>query len=280
MSIKDLAVHVDHKEQCRKGLDVALRLAERASAHLTGIYVDSVPVSPELVAMSTAPVLLESIVEEQEQRVQRAKALFDGVTARSGVSVEWRRARGPMFEALNVHARYADMLVITQDGGGDDGGTGSLIGGLTDSAVIESGRPVLVVPYIGAGPPFDGHVLVAWNGSRESARAVNDALPVLKLASLVEVVTIDPKATELADAPLPGADLCLHLARHGINAEAKVIPGSDVDAGNMLLSHAADVGANLIVMGAYGHSRLRELVLGGMTLHLLRHMTVPVLMSH
>lgn len=277
MSIKDLAVHVDHGEQCRPGVELAIALAERIGAHLTGVYVDSVPMAPELVAMSAAPVLLETITQEQEERATSARATFEGLAGRAGIRFSSRRAGGPMFAALNTHARYADMLVLTQEG---DGESGPVLGGFADYAVMDSGRPVLVVPFIGASLPADGTALVAWNGSRESARAVHDALDLLALAKRVEVVVVEPGSTELADAAMPGADICEHLARHGLKAEARVIPGSDVDAGNLLLSHAADVGANLLVMGAYGHSRLREMVLGGMTRHMLLHATVPVLMSH
>jgi len=277
MQIRDLAVHVDHRERSCRGLEVAVALAERFEAHLVGIYVDTVPMAPELVAMSTAPVLLESIVEEQEERAGAARRRFEQAAAAAGVSSAFRHAQGPMFEALNVNARYADLLVLTQEG---DGESGPMLGGFADYTVMDCGRPVLVVPFIGAPPPVGGTALVAWSGTREAARAVHDALPLLALAHRVQVVVIQPEDTELSGVPLPGADLCEHLARHGLDAEAKVIAGHDVDAGNLLLSHAVDVDANLVVMGAYGHSRLREMVLGGMTRHMLAHMTVPVLMSH
>lgn len=277
MSIKDLAVHVDHSEHCKPGLEVAIALAERTGAHLSAIYVDPIPVSPELVAMSTAPVLLESVFEEQEQRARRSKALYEAAIAGRQVAGEWRKAEGPMYDALSVHARHADMLVVTQEG---DGSSAPVLGGFAETAMIESGRPALVVPYIGASEPVGGKVLVAWNGTRQAARAANDGIVLMQLAREVEVVSIRPEEGELAGAPLPGADLCLHLARHGIAAEARVITGIDVGAPELLLSHAADSGANLIVMGGYGHSRLRELVLGGMTRSILAHMTVPVLMSH
>jgi nucleotide-binding universal stress UspA family protein len=277
MTIRDLAVHVDYRDRCRKGLDVAVGLAERCAAHLTGVYVDSVPIAPEMMAMSTAPVLLETIAEEQQERAASARRIFDAATQRAGLNTSFRRSEGPMFAALNQMARYSDLLVLTQEG---DGKSGPVLGGFADYAVMDCGRPVLVVPFVGAAAPVDGTVLVAWSGTRESARAANDALPLLALASRVQVLVIEPEDTQLSDAHLPGADFCEHLARHDIKAEAKVIPGSDVDAGDLLLSHAADVDANLIVMGAYGHSRLRQLVLGGMTRHMLTHMTVPVLMSH
>jgi nucleotide-binding universal stress UspA family protein len=129
-------------------------------------------------------------------------------------------------------------------------------------------------------PPLGKHVIVAWNVSREAARAANDALPFLVAADRVDVMCVNASSAKEGDADLPGADLCLHLARHGVKAEAHSLAASDVDTGNLLLSRAADRGADLIVMGAYGHARWREVVLGGVTRELLGQMTVPVFMSH
>jgi nucleotide-binding universal stress UspA family protein len=140
------------------------------------------------------------------------------------------------------------------------------------------GRPVLVVPRYGTFERLGERVLIAWNGSREATRAVHDAIPILKRAITVTVLSIDPEV----DSPprTPSADITLHLARHGIAAEAASTSSVDFGVGNALLSRAADLGADLIVMGAYGHSRMREMVLSGATRHLLQNMTVPVLMSH
>jgi len=275
MKLVDLAVHLDHGSQCQVGLDLAVVLAQRCEAHLTGVYVDSVPMAPELLAMSASPVLMDTIVEEETERAQKARRRFDDSLNASGVRSSFRRAGGPRFVALSTHARYADLMVISQD---DE--SPAVGGGFADYVVMDCGRPVLIVPYIGAPAPLDGTVVVAWNGSRESARAVNDALPLLLMAQQVDVLVIDPDDTPLYDAALPGADLCEHLARHGLKVEAKVNRGAGGSAGDQLLSHVADVSANLVVMGAYGHSRLREMVLGGVTRHMLQHMTVPVLMSH
>jgi nucleotide-binding universal stress UspA family protein len=137
---------------------------------------------------------------------------------------------------------------------------------------------VLVVPRYGTFDTVGERVLVAWNGSREATRAVHDALPILKLATKVTVLSIDPER-DTGDR-IPSADIALHLARHGVAAEGTSTVGLDISVGDLLLSRAADLGADLIVMGAYGHSRMRELVLGGATRHILQHMTVPVLMSH
>ncbi len=276
MQIQDIAVGVDHRDASRVALEVACGLAARVDAHLTGIYVDPVPMAPELVAMSTAPALLETIAGEEEARAAKARERFEAAAAGAGLRAGFRQARGPMFVALSALARCSDLLVLAQEG---DGESGPVLGGFADHAVMACGRPVLVVPFIGAAVPVDGTALVAWDGGREAARAAGDALPLLALARQVEVVVVERGDAERS-GELAGSELCEHLARHGLRPEAKTIPGAGSDAGNLLLSHAADVGANLIVMGAYGHSRLRETVLGGMTRHMLLHMTVPVLMSH
>ncbi len=145
---------------------------------------------------------------------------------------------------------------------------------------MTSGRPVLVVPYIGPGKSVATHVLVGWNASREATRAVNDAIPLLQRAKKVTVLAVDPEGGTEGHGEVPSADISLHLARHGIKVEAAQTVTGDIDVGDALLSRASDLGADLIVVGAYGHSRMREFILGGVTRHLLQHMTVPILISH
>ena len=145
--------------------------------------------------------------------------------------------------------------------------------------ILSCGRPVLVIPYVGNFETIGKHVIVAWDASPIAAGAVHDSLPFLKAAKSVTVLAVNPKDGDDETGDLPGADICAHLARHGVNVEAKHIQ-SDLDPGNMLLSRAADSGADLIVMGAYGHARWTEIVFGGVTNHFLSHMTVPTLMSH
>jgi nucleotide-binding universal stress UspA family protein len=226
--------------------------------------------------MSAAPVLLESIAQQEEEWAALARKRFEDAVQAANIQSSFEHGLGPRFTALSTHARYSDLLVLTQDS--DDGQP--RMSGFADNVLLDCARPVLMVPYVGAAVPIGGTAVVAWNGTRESTRAVNDALPLLSLAKQVQVVVIEPDDTPLRNAPLPGADISAHLARHGLNVEAKVLHGSGISAGNLLLSHAADVSANLIVMGAYGHSRLREMILGGVTHQLLQEMTVPVLMSH
>ncbi len=277
MTIRDLAVHVDHGAHSQGALTLTLDLAEHFGARVSAIYVDPIPLSPQLLAMSTAPQLVESLFEEQELRALRSKSMVEEAATKRAIAWEWRQAEGPLLESLAVQARTADLLVTTQEGDGD---SGPMFGGFAEHAVMGSGRPVLVVPFIGAKVPLGGRAVVAWDGGAQSARAASDAIPLLTHASDVEVVTIRPQTTELGDAPLPGAEMCEHLARHGIDTSARVLHAPDAGAAEVLLSHAADCSTNLLVMGAYGHSRMRELVLGGMTREIMRHMTVPVLMSH
>jgi nucleotide-binding universal stress UspA family protein len=190
--------------------------------------------------------------------------------------VEWRVEEDGILETTGLHGRYFDLTVVGQGIDLDDP-TGALTV-LPEELALSIGRPVLVVPRYGTFPALGDHVLVAWNASREAARAVNDALPFLRRAQRVTVLSVDPG--DHPDQRIPSADITLHLARHGVNAVAAQTRSADISVGDTLLSRAADIEADLIVCGAYGHSRLREMVLGGATRHLLQHMTVPVLMSH
>lgn len=176
---------------------------------------------------------------------------------------------------LILNARHTDLVILGQSK------TPALLDRhVADHVALGCGRPVLVVPYIGAGSTLGERVFIAWNGRREAVRAIHDALPLLERAKHVTVMAINPRAGAEEHGDVPCADICLHLARHGVEAEAAEVESGDVGVGDMLLSRAADASADLIVMGAYGHSRIRELMLGGVTKHLLEHMTVPVLMSH
>jgi len=277
MHYQDILVHIDDAEATAGRLALALELAERFSAHLTGVYVDPGLALPTLIDVPVSPSLIDQLEEEHQSRCEKAEKSFKDAVGRSEVRSEWRLAHGEIADTLTRHARYADLVVIGQEGADDQK---MVIGGLPDNLVLTCGRPALVVPYIGVRTSPGKHVVVAWNGSREAARAVNDALPFLVGADKVEVMCANPAGGDEGDADLPGADLCLHLARHGVKAEAQTVVGTDVDIGDLLLSRAADHGADLIVMGAYGHARWREVVLGGVTRQLLEEMTVPVLMSH
>jgi nucleotide-binding universal stress UspA family protein len=181
-----------------------------------------------------------------------------------------------MQEAI-VHARYADLAIVGQLDP-DNEAPGSPLS--PADVLLDSGRPALVVPYVGRFADVGQRVLIGWNASREAARAVNDALPLLARAAQVTVLAVNPRVGTMHHGATPGADIAAHLARHGITVTVEIAHVTELDASDTLLNRAADLGADLIVTGAYGRSRMRELVLGGVTRDLLRRMTVPVFMSH
>lgn len=272
MAFKDLLVHIDNSKACGKRIEAALRLAREHEAHLAALYV-----IPLLNIPSYAEAQVPAEVIETQRRAARADAAaaekaFNQAARKAGATAEWRCVEEDFVQALTVHARHADLTVIGQTDLSDE----RAIPGLAEAVALNAGRPVLVIPYIGAAATLGERMLIAWNASREAVRAVNDALPLLQRAKKVTVLSVNPPG----GVAIPGADIALHLARHGVKAEADHVEAHDIAVGDMLLSRAADKAVDLIVMGAYGHSRLRELVLGGATRHLLRHMTVPVLMSH
>jgi nucleotide-binding universal stress UspA family protein len=283
MAMKDILLHVDDSRGQGPRLALAVELARRQEAHLTGLFVTE-PISfSGLAAPGGADFAGAEAFQQIEERHRAARrgvgerlaAAFVDAANRAGISSEWRWAEGIAAQTVSLHARYADLAVVGQS----DPESPAFASGVVEAALLSSGRPVLVVPYIGA-KSLGQRVLVAWNGAREAARAVNDALPLLAAAQMVTVLSINPARGIGGEGDLPAADIALHLARHGVKAEAAYTTAEDVGIGDTILSRAADSGADLIVMGGYGHSRAHEFVLGGATRTLLRHMTVPVLLSH
>ena len=210
-----------------------------------------------------------------DEAIAAAKNLFETATSAAGRGdqSEWRVADGDLASALALQGRYADLIVVGQY---DEERPYGVEADLADNVVMESGRPVLVVPYIRTNREPGRRVLVAWNASREAARAVADAMPVLRSAETVVVMATNPN--NMGDEP--GADIAHHLARHGVNVEASHTISDGLDIGDVLLNSITDLSADMLVMGAYGHSRFRETVLGGATRHVLKHMTVPTFMAH
>lgn len=274
MSYKTIAVQVEPGERGQRALAVALQLAQGQDAHLIGVAAKQPIYIPTYAAAQVPPELFESFQQEQDKALADAKAAFDKTVAASGRTdrAEYRLMQGDLLDVMEAAARLADIIVVSQWNPGIDPATDEP---LVDSLVIHAGRPVLVVPYIGAPASIGRRVLVAWNNSREAARAVRDALPFLTGAAKVSVVTADAEADEV-----PGADIARYLAEHGVKAEITRTRSGDLDVGPALLSMAADGGYDLLVMGAYGKSRVREMVLGGASNHIIRHMTLPVVMSH
>lgn len=272
---KTLLVAVDPRPRSLRSLEIAGRIANQWDSHVVGLYVKPpmyLPAGLEAGAETLAELQRKTLTE----LVSEARARFDaGVKAAGITRSEFRTAEGDIAEAVALHARYADLVIVNQTDPEAD-----VRAHFADAVLMWVGRPVLVVPYTGEFNTLGERILVAWNASREAARAVTDALPFLQRAQQVVVLSIAGKRTADAFGGTPGADVAVYLARHGVKTEVAPTVAADVDAGEEILSRAFDHGADLIVMGAYGHSRAREIVLGGATRTVLKSMTVPVLMSH
>jgi nucleotide-binding universal stress UspA family protein len=283
MALKDILVQIDDSRGHPSRIALAAEIAARCSAHLTGLFVvDTVtfsplaaPGGPDFAAVDAFRALQDQHRAMRFQIADRLAALFSDAADRAGVASEWRTAEDDAASATALHARYADLAILGQT----DPDNPPVGADVVETVLLNSGRPVLVVPFIGA-ESVGRRALVAWNAGREAARAVNDALPLLAHAEKVTVLSVNPERGIGGDGDVPAADIALHLARHGVKAEAAYTVAEDISVGDVVLSRAAEIGADLIVMGGYGHSRAREFVLGGATRTLLQHMTVPVLLSH
>jgi len=278
MGFKDLLVLVDESPSGAQRVDLALGLASAFGAHLTGLFVSEAPEVRPSVLAQFPPEVLDMLSRMGREDAARAKGVWDERlrASRANLATEWRASAGDASEVASLHARYADLVVLGQV----DSDNPVTSADLPERVILGSGRPVVVVPYAGTFKTLGERVMVAWNASREATRAVNDALPILARAARVQIVSVNPRGGPSGHGAVPGADIALHLARHGVRVEASTITAEDVRVDDALLSHAFDVGADLIVMGGYGHSRLGEFVLGGATRHILRQITIPVFMSH
>jgi nucleotide-binding universal stress UspA family protein len=277
MSYKTLLVHIDDSRRSDTRVALSLDLAQRWDAHLIGLYVVCQdlfrPVVQEDVRFEFARLEVQ-----QAERQQKAHHAFLAAAERAGCGAEWRAPPGPALEVAMLHARHADLLVLGQRDPQDAAAyvTPNFVGDL----VLGAGRPALVLPHAGAVRTLGENVLVAWDGSREAARAVADALPLLKTARHVGIEIVQGHGHPKGDVPA-GIDVAAWLDGHGVRASFSTTPHHiGVGAGVTLLNRASDLHADLLVMGAYGHTRARERVFGGVTRTMLESMTVPVLMGH
>ncbi len=280
MGYKTMLLHLDANTHREERLDLAFEQAEKFDAHLVGLYAPGPVPIPAYALAEAGQEVVELLRRRRAEAAQSAKNAFEAASARRrAVKCEWRVAPGDAVAAVCLSARYADLVIAGQPHR-DNEEAGATNAQFAGDLSLYAGRPVLFVPYAGSFPAVGKRMLVAWNASRESARALSDAMPFLKRASYVDVVSLDTDAIGSQHGEDPGADIGLLLARHGIKVTVSQQSSSDIGVGEQLLSRASDFDADLIVMGAYGHSRLRERILGGATRTLLEAMTVPVLMSH
>lgn len=276
MTLDRILVHYDGSPRGDRALAAALSLAQSHDAHLIGCAIQIDPQMPSYIAGQVPASLIEQLLEQERERTDDLKAQFEATTDRSGWGArsEFVIMRGDPARALATAGRGCDLLIVGQSDPETEGqGDGELIGDL----VLEAGRPVLAIPFAGKHEKVGNNVLVCWTDTAESARASSDAMAFLKKASSVTVLTITGTSS---GKDVPGDPAAHYFSAKGIRTEARnaVMPG--MEAGTVILNEAADIGADLIVMGAYGHSRIRESILGGATRTVLESMTAPVLFSH
>jgi len=280
MSYKSMVVHIDNSRSCVERVNVAARLAIDFGAHLVGLYVTDPGEVPPSLALQAGGDFVERWHAVRDELAREAAQVFRERTERTGLNgAEIRTARGDTVSALALHGRYADLLVIGQTDPGAEDDMAFARPDLPDETVLAAGRPVLIVPYAGAFARVGEHILVAWDASRQAARSVTAALPFLRKAGRVTVLVVNP-AEAGGHGEIPGADIALYLARHGVKVEATQHRVKEIDVASWLLSRAFDLGVDMLVMGGYGHSATRERLFGGVTRSLLGQMTMPVLMEH
>lgn len=268
MNLKDILVHIDNRPTCTSRLDVTLKLAEQHQSLLTGIYI--IP-HPHFLTPKTDYHEQANIAEE----TFRKKAEAAGVNC-DWICVDSKVSGLDVPNAINLYAHYRDLLVLSQT---DEESPDSIIpDNLPEKAILGSGRPVLIVPYAGQYNHDIKRILLAWRGGPESSRALHDAMPVLRQATQVNVITVQGLAGQGYESK--EADICKHMARYELPLSCEKRSGGDLSIGDMLLNRCAEYGTDLLVMGATSQSRRGYLTLGETGRHLLKYMTAPVLMSH
>jgi nucleotide-binding universal stress UspA family protein len=275
--IKDIVVNLSLSEDGGPAGDYAVSVADAFAAHVTGIAFLFDPIVPVTGTGYIPAEVIETQLSDNQAAAKAAIDRFAAAASRAGVSAEPLTLSASAAGAGDQFGRIArrfDLAIVGQA----EPESGEVEELIAESALFESGRPLIVVPYIQKAPLKLDRVMVCWDGSRPAARAIADAMPLLEKAGKVEVVIVTNERGK--EDEIEGADMGQHLARHGLKVDVKRIPGGNIDVADALLSHVADSGTDFMVMGGYGHSRLREFVLGGVTHSILRSMTVPVLMAH
>ena len=279
MELKNLLIHLDHSSGCGNRLDTAFALARNFDAQINGLFVVPDYVVPSYVEAQISVDLIADVTEKAVARAEQALVEYRKLADEAGVKMDTRVVEGQIIPILREHSKYADLLLLGQDQP-DDPDNASY--GLADALLFEGGCACLIVPHSGKLAAPGKRVLLTWNASRESARALREAMPLLERAETVTVLSSEP---DYSDAEFarghPHAEELEHfLKSHGIESVPSGLSDSVTSASEAILGQAAEMNADLIVMGAYGHARLREIILGGVTRDLLKQTPVPLLLAH
>lgn len=280
MTYKTILVHLADVDRAPRLIEAAVSMADRMRAHLIGLSV--MPPFVVVPAMDGTGVTV-SVDQHRDAYlpdIATLKSLFDKATAGRPFQAEWREADAGFATAAGTiieQSRTVDLVIAGQR---DPAWRYADLLEEPERIAIECGRPVLLIPMHGQAKVPPKNVTIAWNARREAARAVFDAMPLLQLADSVNVIWINPEKEPEVAGDLPAAELCAMLARQGIKCVASQASAIGADVGHELLRQAQAFGSDLLVMGCYGHSRLREFILGGASKHIMQHAELPVLLSH
>jgi nucleotide-binding universal stress UspA family protein len=276
--IKDIIVNLERRIGRDPARDFAISVAETFDAHVAGVAFAYTPAFPGYAIMELPPDILAQMIEESEKTARAVIERFDAAARRSLVSAEHRliKAVGAAAPAiLSTLARRFDLSVFMES---EPNGVNN--DDMIETSLFQSGRPLMVVPCIQKDGLKLDRVVCCWDGSRAAARAFNDALPLLAKATKVKLLIVVNEKTKGNNNVIRGVEIATHLARHDVKVEIETVPAADIDVASAILSYVADSSGTLIVMGGYGHAKLREVILGGVTRDMLKSMTVPVFMSH
>lgn len=276
MEIRDIVLCVDPVQPESALIENAVKFAKKHEANLIGIYPIEYPEFPGYITAQLPKDVLEKNRSFYTEHANAAQAAFRKACTSAAIHWDWRCVEGDRAEIMVANGRLADLVLLSGRRNNGESPAGESSGRI----MLECGRPVLLLPSTPMKENAGSRMMLAWNGRREAVRAVHDALPLLRRADWVKVVMVNPDAAASDYGDAPGSELCRHLARHGVKAEARESRVRGKSEGAALLALAEQENADLLVMGAYGHARWRELVIGGVTAHVLRHADLPVLLSH
>jgi nucleotide-binding universal stress UspA family protein len=280
MTYKTIMVCLNEVDRIERLLDFAIEIADHQNAHILGLYViPAVQIYPS-VTIDVSCQVFEAYREFFKRQAHRVKESFDSCMRRSGPKSEWCLVNGEtplVADTVIEHGMAADLVIASQVDRSDSFGVEL---DFVERLVMGLGRPLLLVPNATTSRTLRGKVLIGWNGTREAARAAFDAIPLLQQAEAVTITWVDPQKTLEAPRSVPCAELATALTRHNVTTTAEGFPTAGLTAGQALKMRALDLGADLLVMGAYGHTRISEFVFGGATDFMLKNMPIPILMSH
>jgi nucleotide-binding universal stress UspA family protein len=279
MDIKNILLHLDHSSGCQNRLQTAFAMASNYDALITGLFVVPDYVVPSYVEAQISVDLITDVTEKALARARDTLSEYQKMAAAAGVTMDAHVVEGQVIPILREHSKYSDLLMLGQDQP-DDPDNASY--GLADALLFEGACACMMVPHSGKLALPGKRILLTWNASRESARALREAMPMLKTAETLVVLSSEP---DDADATIarghPHADeLARFLESHGIESVSSGINDLDISASDAILGQAAEMDADMIVMGAYGHARLREIILGGVTRDLLKQSPIPLFLAH